>query len=329
MPQIVGSTVATNGIFARDFLDEYRNVIKEFTLIYQVQADDALQDEDDIRNTPGLPEIGDRLRGAWCVARNFREENTHAGLWEAVCEFSSKPYLVNEQAVRWRWDFETEEQVVENDPVTLRPIVNSSEEQILTTAPVAIPVLTIERIQASFSPEIIQLFQNKTNLSTFWGAPRNCALMSGIRDEEYTIDQTPLRKVSYIIKFKFKQAPPNNGGKPEVTVINNPPQFTLADGEYIRFTSKEIGWKINPLDIGTRWFRDVTGQRGWVTFKDAEGNPTTGLLDGFGQPCPDWPASGGPGENNTRTVSEKKPVHLEYHRFGEAEFNDLNLGPYA
>jgi hypothetical protein len=79
----------------------------------------------------------------------------------------------------------------------------------------------------------------------------------------------------------------------------------------IKFRMDQYGWKARLLDHST-WYWDNTLNR-YQRFTDDAGNPITGNLngskDGFG-------------------LRSDTAVFLEYSRFAEATFGDLNLGPY-
>lgn len=109
----------------------------------------------------------------------------------------------------WSWDFETIERVATKDAsgsgnVSGRHIVNAVGEPFELTVPIALPVLTIERWQTSFSPQTIINYVNRVNSTTFWGAQKGVALMAGIRDRKDTqqvFQGQFFRKVTYTIKF--------------------------------------------------------------------------------------------------------------------------------
>lgn len=104
----------------------------------------------------------------------------------------------------WSWDFETVERVMtqdHDDPP--KPVRNSAEDPIELTETIPVPVLTIERLQASFDPDIILNYGNRTNKSDFWGAAPTLALMAGIRDRKdaEVFNGISYRRVTYTIKF--------------------------------------------------------------------------------------------------------------------------------
>lgn len=299
MPKIIGlqPVPRSEGISGELSLDQNRIVVKRFSLDYQIRGDSVDDDEDDILATPGLPTLGDVLRGATCKRQSVDEDDTHALLWNVRCDFDSrieegKTENPEDRPPKWSWTFETIDEVLEFDAIDgeAKPVQNSALEPLFITAPVAIPVLTVEKIQIAFDADTILNFANRTNSEEFWGAPSGCALMAGITDVEEIINGDEYRKVTYTIKFRFK----------------------YDDSGDVR----EDSWNSEPLDHGTRYFNGVAGlpnvDFNWTAFVDEQGNPTTGNLNGMG--------------NQLFILDD--PVYLSFNRFPKADFNSLALGPF-
>lgn len=277
---------------------------KRFKLVYNVLADNADQDEDVIRQTDGLPAMGDVLRGCYCVGIRPKETASLALLWEVETTWSSaiNLELFDRQGISpefwlpdWEWGAEQVDMVIEVDQETGEPIVNAANEPIILTGPWVIPILTITRYERVFDPDTILTFCNTTNSTPFWGAPTNCALMADIHDRGATANDATgnpirLRQVTYTIKFNFTRN---------------------ADREL-------IGWKAQPLNHGTRFIVNTVTSPEKTTyiyeqFTDKHGNPTTGNLAADG----------------TALGEDEPPVYLDFHRYPKTNFNNLNLGPFG
>ena len=267
-----------------------RRVTTSFEITYFIQGE-AGDDPASILATEDLPSIGNTLHGAPCRSRDVTEVDSDQHYWSVDCVFdeeSSTKDLYLEP--KWRWDFETVDEVLEFDPVTGRPITNVMMEKLYTASPVAIAVLNIEQYQNVFIPSTIFSFVNHVNSAPFWGAMPGYALMAGIRDQESGIDREDfpnlryMRKVQYVIKFKV------------------------------------AGWMIQLLNVGT--IRNPDDEGSTAPSKpqsciDANGNPIQQMLGSDGIPLPTgtFPSI----ENGGWLLFNKYPV---------ANFNALSLGPW-
>jgi hypothetical protein len=294
-------------------------VRKRFVDEYLIRGG-ANENEDTILATSGLPTLWSFTRGAFCQKMSADEDETHAGsgsLWTARFEYDSKIDSDNQSQggvgggglpdfqppenlqPKWSWSSEEIEEVIETDqidtdPVTgkLKPIINKVGEKLLLTRPVQIPVLTITRFQASFSPSTIYNFASHVNSEEFWGFPPHTALMGTPVDSPYPFQNRTIRQVQYTIKFNTKK---NRNGD-------------------------LIGWKSEVLHEGWNFWEYVPNQGIVVKkpFKDKHGHRYKGLLTPNGEQLPP----------NLET-GEYNPNYLEFNRFPETDFNALSLGPWG
>ncbi len=264
MPKILGAAVAVEGKTGSRRWTGPGRYVTTYGFVYTILGDSVNDTADDILNTAGLPPLGGTLNGTYVVGYKAKEKDTHALLWEVEAELSSEAFPdissgtfeedPTDLTPTWEWDFELLDQVIEVEKKTGDPIENSAGERIIEKTEIALPVLTITRIQESFDPDVILDYVNYTNETAFWGAPPTACLMTGIRDRRANIDQTELRSVTYQIKFNLalKKSP---GGVLEV-----------------------IGWRSRPLDQGS-YYLDGTDK---ISFLDENGNAIIGNLDGSG-----------------------------------------------
>lgn len=269
---------------------------KSFSIEYDILADNIDQNEDDIRATPGLPSLWTFLRGCYCKSIEVAEENSHALMWKASCEFDSEvnpDEQENEDPTQaqatWAWSHETEQRNLEKD-VKGKPLQTATREKFFVDTPFAIPVLTISRYQLTFDPNVILDYVNHVNKTAFWGAPIGSALMAGITDSQQSINGKNYRKVDYVIKFKID----------------------VETG-----TLKEDTWQLDLLHHGQFYFLDAGaadkfGEANMKRFTDSENRPITGNLK----------------LNGERLGSADPEVYLSFERFEEVDFNVLNLGPW-
>lgn len=105
----------------------------------------------------------------------------------------------------WAWDFETVGFVPQKDvDDNTISISNSAGEPYELEREIAIPILTIERWEAAFDPSNIINYVNHRNENTFWTAPANAVVCTGIRDRKDTAEIAngfAYRKVTYNFKF--------------------------------------------------------------------------------------------------------------------------------
>lgn len=276
---------------------------KEFQTVYQIQADNEYQNEDDILATVGLPPLWLFMRNAYCTSVTAKEVNTQALLWEATAKFTSEinPENADNQdpesaAPQWTWGVEHEGKVQKRDSND-KIYRTTAGEAIAYEHPVVVPILTITRFQLVFDPITIIDYCNHVNLTTFWGVPPGSVLCSGIGDSQVSINDTNYRKVIYTFK-----------------VAVDPVNLTLANN----------GWQMELLNEGNMEIVDP----------DNESTPATKFGPPFQVRALDKPG-GKPirvnldndGKRITST-DETLLVWLPFEPYAKAEFNDLSLGPW-
>lgn len=188
-----------------------------YTVSYYVQGSSS-EGPASILAVGGLPAIGDYVRingelytGAPCTKRSITEHDSNSNVWTVECEFNSAVNVQEQDqgqgqdptdlTPKWSWSCDTIDRVVPKDVITGELIANKAEEPLPLTAPVAVPVLKIERYQWIFDPDTIYEYVNHVNSTEFWGADKKCAWMSSIEDSPETVNGVPLRKVTYTIRF--------------------------------------------------------------------------------------------------------------------------------
>lgn len=245
-----------------------------FRDVYVVLAGSDDENEDTILATTGIPQLYSYLRGGFCKRRTAKEIETFARHWEVEVEYDSTidPNMADQSSgggaggtpsapesllPEWYWDADEYEEVIATDQQDGSTIQNAVGEKIIVTRPVKIPTLVIARFETSFVPSIILNYANHVNSADFWGAPAQCVLLKGVRDQPQTIGGVRYRRVEYHFAFNFKKN-------------------KLAE---------TIGWKWYGLHEGTQYKEYVPeGDRTrLVPFKDAHGHRTKGNLraDGF------------------------------------------------
>jgi len=294
MPAVLDVTGEKNGVLVGErSIRSGTSLIgttKTFSITYYVQADDIGDNEDDIMDATGIPELLSIRNGAFLKSKEAREIDASALLWEVVCKYSSEvdgggDISTGASAVNWFWGSETIEEVLERDPLTGESITNSVGEPIIITGPVTIPVLTIERLQDPITGLTILAYVNRTNSHPFWNAPIGTALMSSIDESPEVSDGVRRARVRYVIKFNLT--------------------WDESAGEY-------KGWKSRPLNEGLKYLL----------------NKDDNISDALPFLAEETPVSGNLNLDGTQNYT-KNFVHLEFNRHLIANFNTLNLGPYA
>jgi hypothetical protein len=292
MPKIL--TVKPGTIKGTDRWTGRAKYSKKFTFVYTVLGDSTLDDEDTIAATPGLPLLGQIVKGAYCVSKQYDEKDTHALLWEVTCQFDSDASFAPDDDIQkdppdftpeWSWSYETIEQLIDVDQITGDLIETAAGEKIPITGPFAIPVLTIQRYKETFDPDEILLYANRTNETEFWGADPKVALLAGIQDKRAVIQTVNYRLVTYTIKFNF---------------------LMVKSGSDLVFT----GWNAAPLHQGTYYKRTSDSKK--VPFLDENGKPRLGNLTVSG-------------DDN----GDSDPNYLDFARHRQANLNQLDLGPWS
>jgi hypothetical protein len=282
--------------------------VREFSLTYVVMGDHINQTENDILAASGIPPVFYPLRGAYCKDRTATEEERIinpmtgelAGLWEVKCDFSSEVDVDNDgkepeaRTPRVRWTGETEDEPLEWDAIDARPVQTTAGEPIVSTTPVAYPVLEIQRYEIyPFDPDVILDYSNRTNKTTFYGSPPGTAwMMPPSAEEPEIIEGRKYSNVTYRIKFKIK--------KVVIPMLGNK---TALTGE----------WMFRPRNRGYLYIPDdKTDKKDAIVNVDAHRNPVQCDLD----------------EDGHKLKKGEDPVYLGFNRVPEAEFNNLSLGPF-
>lgn len=273
----------------------------------------------DALTATGVPQIGDIVNlDDPVVGISAREHSPEKGVWKVtVYTDTSAPIpRPDNMPVQWWWDGETVEKVIQRDPVTNLPIVNSVGEPLLLTAPVSIQVLTIERLEYMLGPNEIsnrqQQFANKTNSHLFWNFPVGTVLCHHIAESPAynTTDlfgHIEVRRIRYVFKMDVLSLDANGS---------------------------KLGWAVELLNHGTKFkvpqgtimpdSRIIPGAGQFLPFLDSNKTPTTGNLNLDGTPR-DVSLDGTP------ISPAPTPIWLKFNRFGREDFNTVpgGLGPYV
>lgn len=298
-----------------------RTKSRVYSVTYYIQGSSS-EGPPSILVTTGLPRIGSYLTvnsesdtSARCINRRIAEHDTNTNIWAVECSFDTKVTVSEDSGDQqdptdltpeWSWSFETIDKVLEKDPISSKPIINTAGEKLFLVSPIAIPILTIERYETFFDPDVILAYVNHTNSSTFWGAAEGQALMAGIDDNPEDVDGVTYRKVKYVIKFNIT----------------------------------EYGWAELVLNQGSKHrvlnpFEDKDAQsdasKQFFAALDRTGSPTTVILDKDGYRL-------GAGPSSDAVAPDYAPVeedptlenggYLKFDRFPSANFNTLVLGPW-
>ncbi len=274
MPKVIGILDgSTDYSFQLEKKDKVIRSKKSWRITFIVLGDNLDQTDEDAVNLPEIPPPLAVWRGALVRGYKVKEVDTiihpvtgvPAIIWHVTVEldtnFSSDDKDQQDQSPTQRrptvrWYGETEEEVLEKDPVTGDPVQTDAGEPIILTTPTVHPVLEIKRYEFyPFNPNIMLTYAHRVNSKTFWGAPRGSALMLPMDVEEETIEGQTYAVVTYRVKFKIKPG-------------------------------QEEPWKARVLHHG-HLYRPAPGQPP-VAAKDKHGNPiTVNLQNGTGTRLPD------------------------------------------
>ena len=220
MPTSLGEVAAVNkGEKRLRQRDRFFFLTKKFTRSYEVLSDDLDQSEDEIIATTGVPVLFSNLNGAYCIGKRGREKDrimhpatgVPAVRWHVDCEFDSDVEIdeadqpPEARTPKIRWYGEEEEEVLEKDIETKKPIQTVPGEPILVTRPIVRPILEVSRYELfPFDPAIMLDYADRINSVAFWGAPEGTARMLPMEVEEEHIGQVKYNRVTYRIKFRMK-----------------------------------------------------------------------------------------------------------------------------
>lgn len=221
MPKVIGtedgSIQANYSLIKKDQIYVTK---KTFSIVKWVLADTTADTEDTIRLTVGVPQLWTTYNGAVCMRVSPKEHTTVYAhpttglktiLWKVKADYDSdvdtgQNQPPNAKPPTVRWHGESEDILLEKDPITGDPIQTKAEEAILLTTPHVLPVLEVSRYETyPFDPDVILDYAHHTNSASFWGAPKGSALMLPMSVDEETIEQVKWCKVTYRIKFKIKK----------------------------------------------------------------------------------------------------------------------------
>lgn len=211
-----GTRDASYGLEKRDKISVLK---KQWKIDYYVLADSTLDTEDDILATAGIPSLFSFWNFAWVKGYKAKElqsvihpvTGVLSVVWQVTVELDSSIDQADDEedptnrTPAVRWSGETEDELLEEDPITGDPIQTDADEPIILTTPVVMPVLEIKRYELyPFDPTIMLAYSHRTNSTTFWGAPAGSALMLPMEVDEETIEGVKYCNVTYRIKFKIK-----------------------------------------------------------------------------------------------------------------------------
>lgn len=269
---------------------------------------DPSETRDDILQTVGVPQVGTLYLGSVCRGHDVRELESVFNpftqgpgvLCEVIAEFDNDvdPDEAQNQettapenrraVVNWHGEFE--EEALEKDVVTGKPIAVSNGERALLVAPVPICVLEVSRYETwPFNPLTMLLYSGRLNSQDFYDAPEGTAFLEPIEAPEETLEGTRYVHATYRVKFKMKFDPEN-------------------PGEFLKDT-----WKARILNQGNVYIDESTSPRTIRRSVDKEGNPIKVNLD----------------EDGHRLGVDDDPTYSEFNRLTKTDLNELNLGPFA
>lgn len=264
----------------------------DHTAIYVVQSDDESDREAEIGLTSGVPKIGsasDVYFGCTCISRNITEQSPL--VWHIECQFSS--------VSNGGGGDEVEEDV---EPWDRQPEwfwgAETMEEPLLYDAQdpdIAIANSALEPLPPITKPVVIPVLTIDRYELDF--DPDTILLYTNkVNDGEFwgaDIDQALMAAIT---------------AKPER--INGTKVWKVT--YVIKFKIDEYGWTVRLLDQGTYYWSGTVGSSQKLPFSDDAFQQVIGNLNGSG------------GKNTTTT-----PEFVTFNRYENANFDDLNLGPWS
>ena len=230
--------------------DKMHITVISFDTVYIVLSDYLNEPESSILASVGIPGLRDTLNGAYC--NNLQPKHQHTvldpsgsgvllDLWHVAAGFSSninpnEKEDPDKKHPTFKWTGENEDERLEKDAITNRPIVTGADEPILIEGPVCYPIFEVTRYERyPINPMIFLEFVNHTNLRSFMGAPTGCALMMPIESEREDIGGIAFAKTVYRIKFKMRRRN-GNGVFLSDTFMAEP----LSEGYYYRKAAGDL-----------------------------------------------------------------------------------------
>ena len=228
-----------------------------FVEVHKVNADSAAETQDDIKEVPEIPSLGDEHPdNSRARVKDISVDEVEPLVFEVAVEYSTatteddKEDESNDPENRRpmvSWSFRTIQRVLEED-FDGNPTNNSAGTPLQPTYDEIIPVMTVERYKRQFDPSEVLNYVDTTNDGDFYGLPAEHALISGISAKEVKLEGEVFWQVTHTVEFR---------------VFRN--------------------WRLRLLDHGPVFF-NAQGEK--ENFK-IDGQPTTGNLDGNGGQAPD------------------------------------------
>lgn len=203
--------------------------VRKYTRIFLIITDDPVTDAGTVRDAPGTPEMFDSYEvptntlgteffvddGATLGEKRPIEDQENPFRWELECNYSSttgRPGDGEEDPMdrpaTYDWDYDVAKEPVTQD-IDGRAILNSAD-MAYDPPPekdVAYDVLTIERNEDDFDPELAAEYAFAINLDSFMGYDPGQARMRPIKAKSQYENGQEFKKVTYVIDFREGKDP--------------------------------------------------------------------------------------------------------------------------
>jgi hypothetical protein len=295
---------------------------KTFQDCHYVLSDTIDDTEDDVGDFDELPQIDDEKNGTHVVGRKFKEMNTvrHpvtgvlATLWEVEVSYDSRypggdgegggtgntedPTDMRPKRRRY---VEQEKEALTRDASTGLPVVTQAGEPIQAEKHQAIYVVEIERFEPfPLDGQKYLDYVNHTNSGPFMGAPRGCAWLAEMEDEEVIVNGNVYAKVIYRLKFKIRQY-----DDPQTSDVDSTPQ---EDGWMVEVLHQGFMYRPEAGDDPQMYIDPKTKQPARVNLKVDTSDPNGPLFAG-----------------GTLLEENADAQFLKFHEFPYTDFGPLNL----
>jgi len=203
-------------------------------------------------------------------------------------------YQLHNDAVYEYWPPETEPDPFPNFPRNwyegLAKIQTAADEPRPLDSSQGWPIVNISRYECyPFDPDLIYRYVNRTNVTTFMGAPSGCALMHAITSVDEMVESVKYIRVTYTIKFRMRRNDDDSDW------LIDQWRFPLPNYGSIRYDDQ---------DEGTRTQHRIL---------DSEQQPVEGWLNPYGQEIPGAP-------------TDQQQI-LWFYQYGFVDFDPLKLQP--